>query len=103
GLGRSEARLGITEPRYSGPVHAAGSRCPALLDVIQCRPLDPLVTGLPSTPPEATVAPLNEISIQYTSGTTSKPKGVLLTHANYIYGGEGMSKAIPRRPTHRHP
>jgi len=101
-LGHSEARLAITEPRYSGPVNAAGSRCPALLDVLECRPLDPLVTGLPSTPPEATVAPLDEISIQYTSGTTSKPKGVLLTHANYIYGGEVMSKAMRVGPTDRH-
>src|SRR5262247_233188 len=101
-LGHSEARLAITEPRYAGPVHAARSRCPALLDVLECRPLDPLVTGLPSTPPEAIVAPLDEISIQYTSGTTSKPKGVLLTHANYIYGGEVMSKAMRVAPTDRH-
>jgi crotonobetaine/carnitine-CoA ligase len=101
-LGHSEARLAITEPRYSGPVHAARSRCPTLLDILECRPLDPLVTGLPSTPPEANVAPLDEISIQYTSGTTSKPKGVLLTHANYIYGGEVMSKAMRVGPTDRH-
>src|SRR5260370_41428463 len=39
--------------------------------------------------------------MQYTSGTTAKPKGVLLTHANYIYGGEVMSKAMVL-PTNRH-
>jgi len=101
-LAHSEARLAITEPQYSLPVHVARPRCPALLDVIECRPLDPLVAGLPSAPPEVMVAPLDEISMQYTSGTTSKPKGVLLTHANYIYGGEVMSKAMRVGPADRH-
>ena len=40
--------------------------------------------------------------MQYTSGTTSKPKGVLLTHANYLYGGEVMSKAMRVAPADRH-
>ena len=40
--------------------------------------------------------------MQYTSGTTSKPKGVLLTHANYLYGGEVMSKAMRVGPADRH-
>jgi len=40
--------------------------------------------------------------MQYTSGTTSKPKGVLLTHANYLYGGEVMAKAMRVEPTDRH-
>ena len=101
-LGHSEARLVITESRYAAPVHAVRSRCPALLDVIECRPLDTLLTGLPATPPDALVALLDEISMQYTSGTTSKPKGVLLTHANYVYGGEVMSKAMRVGPTDHH-
>ncbi len=101
-LGHSEARVAITEPQYAAPVHAARSRCPALRDVIECRPLDPLVTGLPATAPDAHVAPLDEISMQYTSGTTSKPKGVLLTHANYVYGGEVMAKAMRVGPDDRH-
>ena len=101
-LAHSEARLAITEPQYSAPVRASRPRCPSLLDVIECRPLDPLVAGLPATPPDAKVAPLDEISMQYTSGTTSKPKGVLLTHANYVYGGEVMSKAMRVAPADRH-
>ncbi len=101
-LGHSEARVAITEPQYAAPVHAARSRCPALRDVIECRPLDPLLAGLPATAPDAHVAPLDEISMQYTSGTTSKPKGVLLTHANYVYGGEVMAKAMRVGPDDRH-
>jgi crotonobetaine/carnitine-CoA ligase len=33
-------------------------------------------------------------AILYTSGTTSKPKGVIITHGNYIFAGEAMSRSI---------
>ncbi|WLR52639.1 AMP-binding protein [Bacillus tianshenii] len=40
-------------------------------------------------------------AILYTSGTTSKPKGVLVTHANYIYAGEYMSQTLKMRSDDR--
>ena len=101
-LAHSEARLSVTEPQFAAPIHAVATRCPALEGVIEVRPLQPRLSGLPSTPPEIKVAPLDEISMQYTSGTTSKPKGVLLTHANYLFGGEVMSKSMRVGPTDRH-
>ena len=101
-LAHSEARLAVTEPQYAAALHAVAGRCPALGGVLEARPLAPLLDGLPSVRPETAVAPLDEISMQYTSGTTSKPKGVLLTHANYIYGGEVMSKAMRVGPGDRH-
>ena len=101
-LAHSEARLAVTEPQYAATLHAVAGRCPALGGVLEARPLAPLLDGLPSVRPETAVAPLDEISMQYTSGTTSKPKGVLLTHANYIYGGEVMSKAMRVGPGDRH-
>ncbi len=101
-LEHSEAKLSITESAYAAPCHAVRDRCPHLTDVVECRPLARLVAGMPDTPPEITVASRDEISMQYTSGTTSKPKGVLLTHANYIYGGEVMAKAMRAAPSDRH-
>lgn len=101
-LTHSETRLAVTEPRYGAAIHAVRGRCPALLDVLECRPVEPLLDGLPDSPPSASVAPADEISMQYTSGTTSKPKGVLLTHANYLYGGEVMTKAMRVLPGDRH-
>jgi crotonobetaine/carnitine-CoA ligase len=101
-LAHSEARLAVTEPRVGEAGRAVRERCPALLDVVDCRPLDTLLAGYPDTPPEVAVAPSDEVAMQYTSGTTSKPKGVLLTHANYLYGGEVMAKAMRAAPTDRH-
>ena len=101
-LAHSEARLAVTEPQYAAAVHAVAARCPALGGVLEVRPLEPLLAGLPSTAPGLAVTPLDEISMQYTSGTTSKPKGVLLTHANYLFGGEAMSKSMRVGPADRH-
>ena len=36
--------------------------------------------------PQLPIDPMRDISIQYTSGTTSRPKGVVWTHANALWG-----------------
>ncbi len=46
--------------------------------------------------------PTDLCSIMYTSGTTSQPKGVLITHANYVHAGEVMSKHVRLGPDDRH-
>src|SRR5439155_17311111 len=89
-----EARVALTEAGY------ADACCG--VDVVDVRPLESLLGGMPDTPPDVRVRSSDEISMQYTSGTTSKPKGVVLTHANYIYGGEVMAKAMRAGPDDRH-
>ncbi len=50
------------------------------------------VDELPEGPPASA-----DLAVMYTSGTTSRPKGVRVTHANYVYAGEVVAKAIALR------
>jgi crotonobetaine/carnitine-CoA ligase len=89
---------GITQPRFAELVSAscpglrwlavtqtdngddAGSSRPSAIDSFDAIDADP------SQLPGRAFDPLAPFSIQYTSGTTSRPKGVLWTHANALWG-----------------
>ncbi len=89
---------GITQPRFASLVASscrglrwlavtltdngddAGAATPSAADAFEAIDADP------STLPERSHDPLAPFSVQYTSGTTSRPKGVLWTHANALWG-----------------
>lgn len=95
---RSAAVAGITQPRFAARVAAAcrglrwiavtatdngedaGPARPAASDGFDAIDADP--SRLPDRAPD----PLAPFSVQFTSGTTSRPKGVLWTHANALWG-----------------
>ncbi len=52
---------------------------------ISCERFDDLLVDAPHAP-ERAVDPLADLGIQFTSGTTSRPKAVLWTHANVVWG-----------------
>jgi carnitine-CoA ligase len=54
-----------------------------------------------STPAAATVGPDARLAVMFTSGTTSQPKGVVLTQANYRTVAEVMSAAAKLGPDDR--
>jgi crotonobetaine/carnitine-CoA ligase len=86
----------ITQPKYASMV---GTAAPGLRFVVSighdggvpadlpagAQPLD-VLRGDPSEVPGRATDPLAPCSVQYTSGTTSRPKGVLWTHANALWG-----------------
>ncbi|GHE80223.1 ATP-dependent acyl-CoA ligase [Amycolatopsis deserti] len=47
------------------------------------------------------VDPRNPLSIMYTSGSTSRPKGVVVTHANYLHAGTVIAENLRMRPADR--
>jgi crotonobetaine/carnitine-CoA ligase len=46
-------------------------------------------------------APTDIHGVLYTSGTTSRPKGVLVSHGAYVYAGEVVAQHIRLRPDER--
>ncbi|MBI3029782.1 MAG: AMP-binding protein [Candidatus Rokubacteria bacterium] len=109
-LGHSEAKVSFVQGSSAAAVLACRGRCPGLQEVVAtregpvegARALAEVVERQPADPPEASLGPLDEVAMMYTSGTTSKPKGVLITHANYLHGGEMMAKAMRVAPDDRH-
>jgi carnitine-CoA ligase len=95
----SEAVAVITQPRYAAMLGAAIPRA-KWLAVTGTDAGDEPETGtvaaagerfdalfVDEVPAPAAITPYSAASIQYTSGTTSRPKAVVWTHANCVWGG----------------
>lgn len=96
--GHSRAVGAITQPRFAELV-ATSCKDVAWLAVTETdngddpganrpAPADSFerLDGDPSSLPHRAADPLHPFAIQYTSGTTSRPKAVLWTHANALWG-----------------
>ncbi|KXF49305.1 o-succinylbenzoate--CoA ligase [Rhodococcus sp. SC4] len=64
-------------------------------------PGGPLVADSPVTVAAGDVALSDRLAVMFTSGTTSEPKGVVLSQENYSTVGETMAAAVGLRPEHR--
>ena len=110
-LEHSGSVLLITEEAYLGKFLSLRNKLPKLRDILLGRyqgqehknnSLNLLIEQAPPDPPAIPLDAEDVVAMLYTSGTTSRPKGVLLTHANYLYAGEVMSKSIGLSPDDRH-
>lgn len=110
-VNHSESRFIFTHANYLATISEVQRQCPTVEQVILCGEAVPssdvpnfssLLVQQPVDLPSVDITPLDEVSILYTSGTTSRPKGVLITNANYIYAGETVAKASRLAPSDRH-
>ncbi|MEW2118933.1 AMP-binding protein [Streptomyces sp. NPDC005474] len=93
-LSHSGCRVVLTQPDLVATVREAGADL--VVDVTDgwaagVEPYD----GLPHGTPE------DLLGVLYTSGTTSRPKGVQITHAAYLAVGDAVSDHIRLRPDDR--
>lgn len=106
----SECRLMFTQGTNLATAREVRARCRRVESIMLCgeaadgdeRCFDALVSGHTDAAPDAHCDADGEVGILYTSGTTSRPKGVLVSNANYVYAGETVAKSLALRPDDRH-
>jgi crotonobetaine/carnitine-CoA ligase len=81
--------IAATETDQGAPPAAFAARGVLRFDEIDASPLPP-----PSAPHD----PLDFNSVQYTSGTTARPKGVVWTHANVLWGARMTAMHLELTP-----
>ena len=109
-LSHSESMLLITEEEYLDKFTGLRVRLPHLKEILLARyegeeyagqDLKRLIEKASSERPLVPIDSEDVAGMLYTSGTTSKPKGCQITHANYLYTGEVMAKSIGLTPNDR--
>ena len=93
-LRNAEACMLITFPRAERVAGLLRSRVPSLREVVAADRL----AASPAGAPPFHGRPADPALIQYTSGSTGDPKGVLLSHANILANIRAIGRAIQVRP-----
>jgi crotonobetaine/carnitine-CoA ligase len=110
-LEHSSSKIAFTTAEHQVMLAQCGSKIDGLEKIILCDPYsaDPaadsfeaLIQGQPVAACDCPLGETDMAAIMYTSGTTSKPKGVMVTHANYLTAGQTVADAIELAEDDRH-
>lgn len=101
-VGFSDSVAVVTEPRFLELIREVVSQVPAVRKIVLGRTREPvdgavLLSDLARKERETPRPPVAAEDVQemlFTSGTTARPKGVLLTHANALRAGERYSRML---------
>ncbi|MCK4791666.1 MAG: AMP-binding protein [Desulfobacteraceae bacterium] len=110
-LNFSETKMVITDGEYYPIFDRLRSKCPSVKDIVIYRSeekipgtycWDEILADSSSELNPVEIDPLDTAQMLFTSGTTARPKGVLLTHANFIYIGEVCARSFAVTPDDRY-
>jgi acyl-CoA synthetase (AMP-forming)/AMP-acid ligase II len=94
-LDHSDSGYLVTDEIYLPLVDQIRGRCPQLKQVISLRSgWDELLHGASTEAPAIAVQADDLASITYTSGTTDRPKGVMLTQFTYAFAPQKRAEAL---------
>ena len=104
----SESVLVVVGPGLETRGEKLRAACPAVRGMLVCGTTDDPSRSFDRALEHASSAPLahsprseDEVAILYTSGTTSKPKGCLITNENYVHVGEALARHVGLGPDDR--
>ncbi|MEU3714152.1 AMP-binding protein [Streptomyces catenulae] len=102
-LSHAECRLSLTQPELltTAQVAAIDSPCCEQLLVTGSESLERALATAPARPARVVDDPAAPLGVLYTSGTTSRPKGVVVPHAAYLHSGEVVARQLRLRQEDR--
>ena len=102
-VGHAATKLSVTQPDLLSSLSSAVGDRPVLVagePADGAGSLDDELARASAAAPRHP-APADVAAVLYTSGTTSRPKGVLVTHANYLHVGEVVAQHLRVTPGDR--
>ncbi len=109
-LGHSQSKIAFTTAEHMSKLEQCRQQLELLEKTVLCDPytespapdsFEACLDRYPDTPWQCPARDTDLAAIMYTSGTTSKPKGVMVTHANYLAAGRTVADALELGPDDR--